>query len=55
MGTLGTTEVILIVVVLLVLFGGSQLPKIARALGRTRKAFRAGTTETTGIKKQSED
>ena len=33
-------EIILIVVVILVLFGGSQLPKLAKNLGKAQKEFK---------------
>ncbi len=42
---LGTTEIILIVAVLFLLFGASRLPQLARALGESRKAFREGMKE----------
>jgi sec-independent protein translocase protein TatA len=42
---LGTTEIILIVAVLFLLFGASRLPQLARALGESRKAFREGMRE----------
>lgn len=42
MGTLGTTELIIILVVILVVFGGSQLPKLARSLGQAQKEFKDG-------------
>lgn len=35
-------EIILILIVLLVLFGGSQLPKIAKNLGLAQKEFKKG-------------
>jgi sec-independent protein translocase protein TatA len=38
-------EMILIVVVLLVLFGGSQLPKLAKNLGKAQNEFKAGLSE----------
>ena len=38
-------EIILIVVVVLVLFGGSQLPKLAKNLGKTQQEFKSGLTE----------
>lgn len=38
-------EMILIVVVLLVLFGGSQLPKLAKNLGKAQTEFKAGLAE----------
>ena len=39
---LGTTEIIIIAVVVLVLFGGAAIPKFARSLGRARKEFEDG-------------
>jgi sec-independent protein translocase protein TatA len=38
-------EIILLVVVVLVLFGGSQLPKLARNLGKAQKEFKDGLAE----------
>ena len=38
-------EIILIVVVVLVLFGGSQLPKLAKNLGKAQQEFKSGLTE----------
>jgi len=38
-------EMILIVIVLLVLFGGSQLPKLAKNLGKAQNEFKAGLSE----------
>lgn len=38
-------ELIVVVVVLLVLFGGSQLPKLARGLGQAQKEFKKGLDE----------
>lgn len=42
MGPLGTTEIILIVAVLFLLFGASRLPQLAKSLGQSRKAFKEG-------------
>ncbi len=38
-------EMIMIVVVVLVLFGGSQIPKLARSLGQAQKEFKEGLQE----------
>ena len=35
-------EIILILVVVLVLFGGAQLPKLAKNLGKAQKEFKDG-------------
>jgi sec-independent protein translocase protein TatA len=42
---LGSTEIILIVAVLFLLFGASRLPQLAKSLGQSRKAFREGMKE----------
>ena len=38
-------EWIIVLVVLLVLFGGSQLPKLARGLGSAQREFKKGLDE----------
>ncbi len=45
MGSLGTSELIIILVILLVLFGGAKLPKLARSLGQAQKEFKEGISE----------
>jgi sec-independent protein translocase protein TatA len=40
-------EIILILVVVLVLFGGAQLPKLAKNLGKAQKEFKEGLAEGT--------
>ncbi len=42
---LGTTEILLIVAVLFLLFGASRLPQLAKSLGQSRKAFKEGLRE----------
>jgi sec-independent protein translocase protein TatA len=41
-GGLGTTEIILIIAVLLLLFGATKLPQLAKALGQSKRAFHEG-------------
>lgn len=41
----GGPQLIIILVVVLVLFGGSQLPKLARNIGKAQKEFRDGLEE----------
>ena len=36
------TDLIVVVIVVLVLFGGSQIPKLARNLGQAQKEFKKG-------------
>ncbi|CAA9258359.1 MAG: hypothetical protein AVDCRST_MAG50-2738 [uncultured Acidimicrobiales bacterium] len=41
----GPTELIIVLLVVLVLFGGSKLPKLARSLGQAKNEFEAGSRE----------
>ncbi len=52
---LGTTEIILIVAVLFLLFGASRLPQLAKSLGQSRKAFKEGMREAEEDFKLEED
>lgn len=45
MGSIGPPELILFLVILLVLFGGSKLPKLARSLGEARREFEKTTDD----------
>jgi len=45
MGSFGTTEIILVIAVLFLLFGASRLPQLAKSLGQSRKAFKEGMRE----------
>lgn len=42
---LGAPEILLILVIVLVLFGGAKLPQLARNLGRAKAEFQKGTKE----------
>ena len=42
MGPFGAPELIIILVIILVVFGGSQLPKLAKSLGTSAKELRNG-------------
>lgn len=42
-GGLGTTGILLLVLVALLLFGPKKLPELGRAFGRTISEFRSGT------------
>ena len=39
---LGPTELLVILIIVLVLFGGAKLPKLARSLGQAQREFTAG-------------
>ncbi len=42
MAGLKPNELLIILVILLVLFGGSKLPQLARNMGRAQKEFKSG-------------
>jgi sec-independent protein translocase protein TatA len=42
---LGSTELIIVLVIVLLVFGGSQLPKLAKNLGKAQKEFKQGLDE----------
>ena len=42
---IGGPEAIIVLIIVLVLFGGSQIPKLARNLGRAQKEFKDGIDE----------
>ena len=44
-GMPGGWEWIIILVVILLIFGGSRLPQLAKALGQSKRAFREGQDE----------
>ena len=48
---LGTTEILIIVLAIVVLFGATRLPKAARSLGQSMRIFRA---ETKGLRSEEE-
>ena len=52
MGNLGPTEIILILLVLVLLFGAKKLPELARGSGRALRIFNA---ETKGLMDDDDD
>ncbi len=42
MGKLGPTEIILILAIVLLLFGGKKIPELMRGLGKGVKSFKDG-------------
>lgn len=57
--SLGFTEILLILVVILLLFGGKRIPEIARALGRASYEYKRAKNilkdEAKGLKDAIED
>jgi sec-independent protein translocase protein TatA len=45
MGSLGPGEMVIILLVVLLLFGASRLPKLARSMGQASKEFKEGMKE----------
>jgi sec-independent protein translocase protein TatA len=41
---LGPTELLIVLLIVLLIFGGSQLPKLARSMGQAAKEFRDGVS-----------
>ena len=53
---LGTGEIILIVAIILLLFGGRKIPELMRGLGKGVKSFKQGMNEVEDeLKKPLED
>jgi len=45
MAVIGTTELIIVLVIVLVIFGGAKLPKLARSLGQAQREFRRNSED----------
>jgi sec-independent protein translocase protein TatA len=48
-------ELLIILFVIVLLFGGAKLPKLARSLGRAQTEFKQGLNEGTTTKTQDAD
>jgi sec-independent protein translocase protein TatA len=42
---LGPTELIIVLIIVMLLFGAARLPKLARSLGESSKEFKKGMSE----------
>ncbi len=51
---LGMSELIVILVIVLLLFGAKRLPDVAKGIGRSIKAFKDGIDEGTNNKKDND-
>ena len=55
-GNLGTGEIIIIAIIILLLFGGRKIPELMRGLGKGVKSFKQGMNDVTDeINKPSDD
>lgn len=45
MAGLGTGELVIILIIVLLVFGGAKLPQLARSLGQAQKEFKEGLSE----------
>ncbi|MGE0879498.1 MAG: twin-arginine translocase TatA/TatE family subunit [Acidimicrobiia bacterium] len=45
MAGIGAPELLIALVIVLLLFGGAKLPKLARSLGQAQKEFKQGLAE----------
>lgn len=45
MAGLGAPELIVVLIIVLVLFGGAKLPKLAKSLGQAQREFKKGTED----------
>ena len=52
MGKFGTTEILVIAIIILVLFGAKRIPELAKGFGQGIKEFRKASSD---IKKEIED
>ena len=52
--TIGTTEIILIVVLVLLLFGGRKIPELMKGLGKGVKSFKDGVNGVPDDEKKDE-
>ena len=48
MPSIGAPELIIILLIVLLLFGGAKLPKLARSLGEAKKEFEKASDEPAG-------
>ena len=48
MAGLGAPELIIILLIVMLIFGGAKLPKLARSLGESSKEFKKGLSEGAG-------
>lgn len=52
---LGPQEIMAILVILLLLFGGTKLPELARSLGKSKREFEEGLREEKEVEQVEEE
>lgn len=52
---IGITEMLIVLAIILLLFGASRIPALARSLGKSVKEFKKGTREGEGEVQESKD
>jgi sec-independent protein translocase protein TatA len=52
---LGTTELLIVLAVVVLIFGPTQIPKLTRMFGKSVKSFKDGMGEDEEAKKVAED
>lgn len=50
---LGTAELLIILAVVVLVFGGAKLPELARSLGAAKREFEAGSAEASNDRERS--
>ncbi|HQP10052.1 MAG TPA: twin-arginine translocase TatA/TatE family subunit [Candidatus Omnitrophota bacterium] len=55
MGQIGASEIILILLVIIILFGAKKLPEIGSALGKAIREFRKASKDVEGEVKSAAD
>jgi sec-independent protein translocase protein TatA len=52
---LGTPELLIILAIALLLFGGKKLPELSRSLGQSIKEIKGGLSEANNLKKSASE
>ena len=52
---IGTQELLIIALIVLLLFGGTQIPKLMRGLGKGVKSFKDGMNEVTNLEEEKKE
>ena len=55
LGKLGTTELLVILVIVIIVFGPKQLPKLSKMFGKTIKKFKEGMSDNKDSDKSDDE